>query len=321
MQKEISIIIPVLDEEKYIDHCLSSLMVVDFPQEDIEIILVDNGSVDKTLEIAGRYEKVLILQVPNVNISTLRNIGAKKAKGDILAFLDGDCMVQKDWPRNCLDNFKRSDVAIIGADPMIPSGSSWVARTWSINFPYPEEAREVEWVASHNLITRKDIFNQLNGFREDLIVSEDVDFCQRAKRNNFKIISDPKIAVIHLKNPDTIWAFFKKELWRGKGMVTLFLNNLPKVNGAKPLFYGLVMLLFLAWVVTGTIFAILKCEIMCFLLAMFVFWVGPVWLATKGVIRSRRFNYFIKSIPLFAVYGIARGLAAINPRNWRMKQL
>src|ERR1041385_3066715 len=95
----ISIIIPALNEEKMIGRCLDSLTRLAFAHDRFEVLVVDNGSRDKTLMIAYSFKDRLnlkVLQQAGVRISALRNLGARSASGEIVAFLDADCLAPED---------------------------------------------------------------------------------------------------------------------------------------------------------------------------------------------------------------------------------
>ena len=95
----ISIIIPALNEEKMIGRCLESLTQLAFAHDRFEVLIVDNGSRDRTLAIAESFKDRLnlkILQQAGVRISALRNLGARAASGNTLAFLDADCLAPAD---------------------------------------------------------------------------------------------------------------------------------------------------------------------------------------------------------------------------------
>ena len=96
----VSIIIPALNEARMIGKCLDSLTQLDFPRDHFEVILVDNGSTDDTIKIARSFTdrlRLRILQKKGVRISGLRNLGAREAQGEVVAFLDADCLAPSNW--------------------------------------------------------------------------------------------------------------------------------------------------------------------------------------------------------------------------------
>ncbi|MCK4819706.1 glycosyltransferase family 2 protein, partial [bacterium] len=109
----ISIVIPALNEEAYISHCLKSISQLDTTNLVTEVIVVDNGSIDNTIQICESYG-ARILTKREGTISSLRNYGAKASRGDILAFLDADCIVPNDWLLKSLCYFQREDQIVLG---------------------------------------------------------------------------------------------------------------------------------------------------------------------------------------------------------------
>ena len=93
-----SVVIPAFNEEQNIEASLSSLVNQSYPRERYEIILVDNGSTDKTPEIASAYAD-LILRKPDGNVGAVRNFGIASASGAVIICTDADCVVNPDWIR------------------------------------------------------------------------------------------------------------------------------------------------------------------------------------------------------------------------------
>lgn len=96
---KVSIIVPVYNVEKYIEKCLKSLVTQTL--EDIEIIIVNDGSKDKSIEIINKYlkkypQKIVYFEKENGGLSDARNFGIPHAKGEYIAFLDSDDYVEKD---------------------------------------------------------------------------------------------------------------------------------------------------------------------------------------------------------------------------------
>lgn len=108
----ISIIIPAYNAEKYLDGCLSSCYRQDLPVDDYEIIIINDGSTDKTLSLAQKwasdYSNIRIISQKNKGLSEARNAGIDNAEGDYIMFLDSDDHIADNclsWiVRNCREN-------------------------------------------------------------------------------------------------------------------------------------------------------------------------------------------------------------------------
>ncbi|MEM2084187.1 MAG: glycosyltransferase, partial [Nitrososphaerota archaeon] len=108
----VSIIITTKNEEKYIENCLKSLKNQTY--KNIEIILSDSCSIDKTVEIAKKYTNKIIIE--NTNIAAGRNLGAKIANGEIFVFIDADAILSTNWIKEIVKSFKISNkiVGVMG---------------------------------------------------------------------------------------------------------------------------------------------------------------------------------------------------------------
>ena len=239
----VSIIIPAYNEEKHIGQCLDSIFNLDYPRDKFEVIVIDNGSTDRTREIASSYD-VLLLQDSTKNVSGLRNLGARHARGDILAFVDADCVVARDWLTNAEKYFTDLSVAAWGSPPIPPESGTWVQKAWFYVRRNNKDTETVDWLESMNLFVRKDLFDKVRGFDESLITCEDVDFSYRLSKYG-KIISDESLKVIHLGEASTLREFFRKELWRGAGNLKgvfhhgLSTKEIPSLM--VPIYFGLLI--------------------------------------------------------------------------------
>lgn len=209
----VSVIIPARNEEKMIEQCLKSVRELKYPEDRFEVIVVDNGSTDRTTEIAREYGASVIVQSEGT-ISMLRNLGVKKAKGDIIAFIDADCIADNLWLSKVPEYFKNDEIGAVGSYPAIPANATWVQKTWYLLKDIKPDIYNAEWLPSMNLIVKRKVFEEMQGFDETLITCEDVDLCYRIS-GKYKIISDKAIKVVHMGEADTIGAFFVKERWRG----------------------------------------------------------------------------------------------------------
>ncbi len=218
MQPKVSIVIPARDEEAYLPACLQALRELDYPKELIEIIVVDNGSRDRTREIAAQFGAT-VLEGPDETVAGLRNLGAAQASGEILAFVDADCVVASDWLVRASVYFDDRDVVAWGSPPLAPRDGTWVQQTWELVRLRPQQTEEADWLESMNLFVRKEDFIAIGGFTERLVTCEDVDFCYRIASRG-KVMADRRMRVFHNGEARTLREFVVKEVWRGQSNLT-----------------------------------------------------------------------------------------------------
>jgi|Deesub1362A_J573_1020465.scaffolds.fasta_scaffold02187_1 GT2 family glycosyltransferase len=218
----ISIIVPVYNAENTIIDCIESLLKVDYPEEKLEIIIVDDCSSDKTPEILKHYakeEKVNVIRHrKNKGAAAARNTGFKYAKGKIIVFTDSDCIVSENWIKELVKCYN-SDIGAVGGkfipynlDNLIAKfshGRNLVTEVKAIQ----NENRIIEikngLLPSANLSFRREVFEELNGFDERFRKAggEDRDICYRLLQKGYKLIYNPKAVVYH-KHRDNIRSFF-----------------------------------------------------------------------------------------------------------------
>lgn len=111
LKYDITIIIPVYNNENYIDACMQSLLEQNFPLEKIQIILINDGSTDKSLAVCKTYEKenILVIDKENSGVSATRNIGLKKALGKYILFLDSDDYLSKNTLKSLFSFFEKHE--------------------------------------------------------------------------------------------------------------------------------------------------------------------------------------------------------------------
>ena len=326
-----SVIIPVLNGKKYIRKCFEAIKGVNTPKTEFEVILVDNGSKDETLEIAKQFSnefKLEILHKTPGKISSLRNYGASNAQGEILVFLDIDCIVSKEWLNNGREAFLKSEqkvgkyeiTAITGAPYTIPEDSSWVAEAWNLNSSNIQSEGETKWLPSGNIFVKKGVFLELGGFDESLETNEDFDLCYRCRELGYKIFLDPAIFVIHLGAPQTLKEFFRKELWHGKDVFKVFLKSGTKLKNIKAVIFSFSYLLLLLAIIFSIYQGYSKNSFLITYILIFVFLGFPVFLAFLITWKQRQFKYMFGLGILLLTYGIARAVCVLN-FNWlRLEQ-
>lgn len=192
---QVSVVIPVKDRPGEIRECLHSLMFLDYPRRKIEVIVVDDASQDETPRVVSSFPVRLLSLKVQRQASYCRNLGAREAKGEILAFIDSDCIAHRLWLKELVSAFKDPSVAVVGGrveSYYEDKGLDHYERVKSSLSmgEVPKSSKEGSsffYTPSCNLLTRKDLFLRLGGFREDLVLGEDVDLCWRIQDQGYHV--------------------------------------------------------------------------------------------------------------------------------------
>ena len=222
----VSVIIPALNEERTIRECLVSLLTMDYPAERREIMVVDNGSTDRTAEIVKSLP-VRYLQEERRGASYARNRGIEASNGEILAFTDADCVVTTGWLRELVLGFEGDGIGGVEGEtvaylPVTPAeqyrarrrSSSYLERVNDPLSPYANTA---------NVAFRREVFQQIGLFdtRFSPAGGEDVDFSWRFLREtDLKLRHNPR-AVVFYRCRSTVWGFVSQQMRNGRGLAIL----------------------------------------------------------------------------------------------------
>lgn len=191
----ISVIIPALNEEEGIVKCLRSLRKQTYKGK-FEIIIVDGFSRDSTVEAARPFvDKILKKRAKGP--AAARNEGAEHAKYPILAFVDADCEVDKNWLDHIEHAFKNPKLIGLGG-VLRPQEGSWFDNlVFKINSDWWVRLSAllgIYQLYGNNCAYRKDAFHRLHGFSTAISFFEDTEMSMRAKRAG-QISIDPDMAV------------------------------------------------------------------------------------------------------------------------------
>ena len=112
----ISIIVPVYNAENWLKKCVDS--IINQTYKDIEILLINDGSKDRSIDILKEYEKkdsrIRVFDKQNEGVSKTRNLGIKEAKGEFIQFVDCDDYIEENMCETMLHLISNSDMAICG---------------------------------------------------------------------------------------------------------------------------------------------------------------------------------------------------------------
>jgi glycosyltransferase involved in cell wall biosynthesis len=212
----ISVVIPVRNSEKTLDRCLDSIFSCNYPPNQFEVIVVDHESTDDSAKIAGSYP-VTVIRKRGGTISSVRNFGAAMAKGKYIACIDSDCLIAEDWLAEASAVFEGSKVGVAGSGYLAPESASWVEKAWL--YERKQGAFVTDFLPGGNMMIRRDVFCEINGFNDDLATGEDSDLCLRVSRRGYQVVNSARIRCVHLGNSKTIRQFARKEFWYGQDMV------------------------------------------------------------------------------------------------------
>ena len=181
---DVSIIVPTWNEEKYLAKCLDALVNQSW-HGSWEIIVVDGGSTDGTVGVAENYANRVLIE-PNMRVGAARNAGARKARGEILAFIDADTIANPRWLEAITRAFHEESMAVGVTGPTLPyDGQLYdiiTYRLWTIYLQRILLHFEMPHVIGFNCAYRRAPFLQVGGFDEENVMSEDIKLAHKIRR-------------------------------------------------------------------------------------------------------------------------------------------
>lgn len=239
--RKYSIIVLTYNSERTIRDCLHGIKKLDYPFLFLQVIILDNGSTDKTTDIISEMG-FQYHSLPELNLSELRNYGASIAEGDVIGFIDSDCVVYPDWVKQVDKWFDDPHIGIVGNEYSLPENASYFEKNW-----YPKSNYGLQYdglIPGGNMAVAKEKFIRLGGFKPSLITGEDSYLLQKFRDSGYKTISDDAVRCIHLGNSRNLKEYYKKEVWYGIGMLgTVTLRRFDKPFFLTNVYLVLILLL------------------------------------------------------------------------------
>ncbi|MFC1648894.1 glycosyltransferase [Nanoarchaeota archaeon] len=234
MKPEISVIVPVYNGERYIEGCLNSLLNQSLTKSKYEILIIDNGSTDKTPELVRKH-KVKLFSEKKKGAANARNKGMKAAKGNLIVFTDSDCIANKDWLKNLLESSKSAD-AIAGevipyekrtlAQKYIAKRRRSTKKSWEL-----KRKTAPGYIRTSNFAVKRKVIKKV-GFFDTRFANcggEDDDYAWRVHWAGFKIAVNPKAKILH-RDRDTLKALYKQTYRNGLAYCNL-ISKYPEIFG------------------------------------------------------------------------------------------
>jgi len=246
---KVSIIIPTKNNADILERCLESIHNLDYPKDEVEVIIVDGHSTDGTVEIAKKYRCRVVYEDVGT-IGGARNIGVEHSRGDyiVIVFTDADCVADRDWLKNLIREFKDESVASVGGPNITPRDDTEFAKRVGVvleflSKPGPryvfsaDKIVEIHHNPTCNSAYRKAILQEVGGFNPRLITCDDEELDYRIRKRGYKILFTPYAKVYHYKRPT--WKRFAKMAWNygvGRRQVIKHERNMGKGAAIQSLF-------------------------------------------------------------------------------------
>lgn len=209
-QPLVSVLVPTYNEEKYIASCLETLLEQDYPKERLEIFVIDGNSVDNTKKIANSFNNYFssfyLLNNPNKIVPFALNIGIKEAKGDVIIRIDAHSRYPKNYISSLVKKLYELNADNVGGVwNTIPGDSSTKALSIAIAASHPFGiGNSLHKIGTDTIIEtdtvpygcyRKEVFNRIGLFDEDLVRNQDDEFNGRLIKNGGKIYIIPDVVI------------------------------------------------------------------------------------------------------------------------------
>jgi glycosyltransferase involved in cell wall biosynthesis len=207
----VSVIVPVYNGAESLAACLTALSAQRKPivrAEGCEVIVVDDGSVDGSAEIAAQHG-VTVIRQHHAGVAVARNRGAQRARGQLLLFTDADCEPLPNWVEQMVAPFADPDV--VGVKGVYRTRQrALVARfaqaEYEEKYARLGQKSQIDFVDTHSAAYRRDVFLAEGGFNPEFIRNQDQEFSFRLAKAGHKLVFTPQAVVLH-QHPTTLWRY------------------------------------------------------------------------------------------------------------------
>ncbi len=267
----VSVIVPMYNEENYIEYCLDSLINQTYPTDRMEVIVVDGMSSDRSREIVKIYQNnhsnVKLIDNPKRIVPVAMNIGIKNAQGEILIWMSAHSQFKNDFISRCVSLLQKTGAANVGG-VLEAVGTNYLGKAIAIAatnpfgvgdalYRFSDKKRWVDTVFPGAWY--KKTIEEVGGFNEDMVVNQDYELNYRLRKAGGKILLSPDIRCRYFVRSSLyslMKQYFRYGFWRVKTLV-LHPDSLRWRQIAAPLFVlGLIISALLIPVSTTAAFII-----------------------------------------------------------------
>jgi len=207
---KISIVIPCYNGENFLNDCIKSILKQTVKPN--EIILIDDGSTDDSLKIAKKYQIKIVSHKVNRGLAEARNTGIKSTNSEIIIFIDVDCVADKNLIKNIIENYTSEKIAGVGGIgvEVNSNGSANKYRSLHGIQGQGKHRKFVECLFGLCFSFRKKVLQEVGLFDHNFRTNgEDIDIGFRITKKGYRLIYDPQIKVLHLRDDKNLNSYRK----------------------------------------------------------------------------------------------------------------
>ena len=236
----VSVVVCAYNAADTLEDNLRSLEQLTYP--DYEIILVNDGSRDRTGDIGRSFARVRVIDTPNAGLSAARNVGLAAATGEIVAYTDADTRVDRDWLTFLVQPFLTSEVVGSGGPNVVPDDDPPMAQCIARAPGGPTHVLLDDRIAEHvpgcNMAFRRDALLAIGGFNPVYLrAGDDVDVCWRLQARGGRIGFASSALVWH-HHRSSVKAYWRQQAGYGEGETWLMAHHPEKFLDGRMLWRG-----------------------------------------------------------------------------------
>lgn len=309
----LSVIVPIYNEEKYITKCIDSMLEQDYPKDDLEIILVDGNSKDRTREIVATYTKkypfIRLIDNPNRIAPWAMNLGIKEAKGDVIMRLDAHASYQPDYFSVLVNGLKRLKAENVGTvcktDVLHKTPKTLAIRevlgnkfgvgnsTFRTGIDHEQEVETVPFGC-----WPKEVFEKYGKYDVRLVRNQDIELNKRIIRGGGHIYILPDTYCTYLAR-ETYHALAKNNYGNGKwNILTVYYTKMFSSLSIR----HFIPLLFLLSLVVPLLFSIIWLPFALISVATLLAYTGLLTFISIKLAKEKHLNFFYLITTFFVLH-------------------
>ncbi|MES2409618.1 MAG: glycosyltransferase [Patescibacteria group bacterium] len=248
----VTILIPIWNEESTIVDTVESLLNLDYPKDKLHIMVIDDGSTDRSLEALQKFKGHPIVEVcskPNGGKYTALNFGIEKMKTDFVGCLDADSFVDKSALKNIMRRFTDPLVMAVTPSMIVEKPSNILRKMQRAEYSYGNFMRKAYGSIGAIHITpgpfsffRKEVFEKIGPYKH-AHNTEDMEMAMRMQKNHMMIVNEPT-ALVFTIGPDTIKKLYKQRVRWVSGFIGNLIDYRDMLLNKKHGDLGLIVLPF-----------------------------------------------------------------------------